>query len=174
MLATHQDAEQRYSAFRKAALTAAMEVLEAENTNGLKLTTITSEALHETTLWQASTRRKVDWDWVEGYSAFKFRYPKRFEMAVWLSDRLIGISMGRPTYVGTALRLDIVEAAPVDLIDRPSVIETVLLGYVIYARLINAKQIRIMHPLNDQVRRYYESFGYQYSYDGDYLHKEVI
>jgi len=95
-------------------------------------------------------------------------------MALWDAGKLIGLSMGRPTYQGTALRLDVVEAAPSDLGDRPSIFETVLLAYGIYARLINAKQIRIMNPVNDRVRTYYESYNYKYVADGDYLFKEIF
>jgi hypothetical protein len=95
-------------------------------------------------------------------------------MALWESKRLIGLSMGRPTYQGTALRLDVVEASPTDLGDRPAIFEAVLLGYGIYARLINAKQIRIMNPVNERVKTYYEKYNYKYVAKGDYLVKEII
>ncbi|MGI9278898.1 MAG: hypothetical protein ACR2PX_04610 [Endozoicomonas sp.] len=81
--------------------------------------------------------------------------------------------MGRPTYFGTALRLDVVEASPVDLGKRPGIFGAVLLGYNVYARLLNAKQVRIMNPINEQVKAYYESFGYQYVTEGDYLFMEL-
>ena len=95
-------------------------------------------------------------------------------MALWESKKLIGLSMGRPTYQGTALRLDVVEASPSDLGDRPNIFETVLLGYGIYARLINAKQIRIMNPVNERVKSYYEKYNYKYVATGDYLFKVVL
>lgn len=81
--------------------------------------------------------------------------------------------MGRPTFYGSAMRLDIIEASPSDTGDRPSIFESVLVAYGIYARLINAKQIRIMNPVNDEVKSYYESFGYVYRFKGDYLFKDV-
>lgn len=40
-------------------------------------------------------------------------------------------------------------------------------------RTASARQIRIMHPINDDVTRYYESFGYRYIASGDYLFREV-
>lgn len=169
MLATHMDAEKRYTELRKQALSATMEVLN----NQIILSGITADALNETKLWDQSQVRIKNWDWIEGYSVFKFRYPKRFEMALWQSNKLIGISMGRPSFNGTAMRLDIVEASPSDLGERPSIFETILMGYGIYARLINAKQIRIMNPVNDAVKSYYESFGYKYVAKGDYLYREV-
>ncbi|MDH5447050.1 MAG: hypothetical protein OEY52_15995 [Gammaproteobacteria bacterium] len=174
MLATHLDTELRYSKIRKEALNAASEILRNRNGTNIVLSEINSDALKASKEWQKSNTRIKNWDWVEGYSVFKFRYPKRFEMALWEARKLIGLSMGRPTYQGTALRLDVVEASPSDLGDRPSIFETVLLGYGIYARLINAKQIRIMHPVNEKVRTYYEKYSYKYVASGDYLFKEVL
>ena len=81
--------------------------------------------------------------------------------------------MGRPTYQGSALPLDYVEASPIDLGERLAIMEAVLLGYAIYARLINAKSIRIMHPVNERVRSYYEKQKYEYVAKGDYLFKEI-
>ena len=95
-------------------------------------------------------------------------------MALWDTHQLIGLSLGRPTYQGTALRLDFVEASPLDLGDRPAIIEFVLLGYDIYARLINAKQIRIMNPINKRVLAYYKKFGYDYVSRGDYLFRSIF
>ena len=77
---------------------------------------------------------------MDGYTAFKFRYPKRFEIAIWQANQLIPLSMGRPTYRGGSLRLDFVEASPRDLGERPSVFDEVLIAYGIYARMLNAKK----------------------------------
>lgn len=173
MLPSHLEAESRYARLRKEALSAATEVLRAGRTSGIVLSEIDTRALTASKHWDASKKRVKNWDWVDGYSVFKFRYPKRFEMALWNENKLIGLSMGRPTYQGTALRLDVVEASPSDLGDRPAIFETVLLAYGIYARLVNAKQIRIMNPVNEQVKLYYESYNYKYVSDGDYLFKEI-
>lgn len=174
MLATHLDAEVRYSKLRKEALNAASEILKNGNGPNIRLTEINALALSASKAWSSSKVRIKDWDWVEGYAVFKFRYPKRFEMALWESSKLIGLSMGRPTYQGTALRLDVVEAAPSDLGVRSNIFEAVLLGYGIYARLIHAKQIRIMHPVNERVKSYYEKYNYKYVAAGDYLFKEIF
>jgi hypothetical protein len=173
MLATHLDAENRYSIIRREALNITSEMLMAGSHPSIRLTEITVAALNASKEWATSKTRIKNWDWIEGYSAFKFRHPKRFEMALWETSRLIGLSMGRPTYQGTALRLDVVEASPLDLGDRPPIFEAVLLGYGVYARLINAKQIRIMHPVNDKVKSYYEQYNYKYVSTGDYLFREI-
>lgn len=175
MLATHKDAEQRYHELRTIALESAERNFLALGKENIKATIITRKALDASKLWSKSTARRVDWDWIDGYSVFKFRYPKRFEIALWQNSQLIGLSMGRPTYsAGTALRLDVVEAPALDLGERPAVLPFVLAAYTIYARLINASQVRIMHPINDAVKSYYTSLGYTYVGKGDYLYKEVI
>lgn len=94
-------------------------------------------------------------------------------MALWQQSALISLS--RSAHVSrSALRLDFIEARPRNLGDRPAVFEEVLVAHGIYARLINARQIRIMHPINDEVRAYYESFGYRYVAQHDYLYREVL
>ena len=174
MLATHLDAEKRYSTIRKEALAAATEVVQGAGNNSIRLSEIDAQALLAFRSWEKSRTRVKDWDWIEGYNSFRFRYPKRFEIALWENNNLIGLSMGRPTYQGSALRLDVVEAAPLDIGDRPSIFDSVLVAYGIYARLLNAKQIRIMNPVNKEVISYYEKFGYRYVAGGDYLSKEVL
>lgn len=174
MLATHLEAEQRYGLLREQALHLTTETIREQGVHKIRLTTINSEALIASKQWERSKIRQTDWDWVDGYGSFKFRYPKRFEMALWDTRQLIGLSLGRPTYQGTALRLDFVEASPIDLGERPAIIELVLLGYEIYARLLNAKQIRIMNPINNTIRSYYEKFGYNYTSHGDYLFRSIM
>jgi hypothetical protein len=173
MHATHLDAEKRYGYIREQALLAAMELLQESGTNDITLKHIDHLALDESKKWARSISRRKDWDWGEGYHAIRFRYPKRFEMAIWHCNNLIGLSMGRPTYYGTALRLDVVEAAPADMVSRPGIMEYILLGYSIYARLINAREVRIMNPVNSQVLDYYKSFGYTYVEHGDYLFRSL-
>jgi len=172
MLATHQDAEQRYSKLRAVALQTAQRTINNAG-KAVKITTIDNAALNASKRWHQSSTRKVDWDWFDGYNAFRFRYPKRFEVALWQTSKLIGLSMGRPTYHGTALRLDVVEGSPPDLGERPAVFDMIQVAYGIYARMINASEIRIMNPINDQVRAYYERYGYQYVPKKDYLYREV-
>ena len=174
MKLTHIDAERRYNKLREQAIRFAQSDLDTRNIHNLKLTTVTSAALQETKKWFSSSTRKVNWDWIREYGYFKFSYPKRFEIALWQKCDLISISLGRPTYNGCNLRLDVIEARPKDLGDRPSVFDEILLAYGVYARMIGATGIRIMNPINNEVKAYYESYGYKYIPKGDYLYREVI
>jgi hypothetical protein len=170
MLATHQDAEQRYAELRKLAL----ETAQKGSSNALRLGTIDAAALAAASGWMGAANRQVDWDWAASYPSLRFRYPKRFEVAAWAAGELVALSFGRPTYHGHSLRLDFVEARPRSLGKRPPVFEEIEIAYDVYARLLNAKEIRIMNPINDEVRAYYESFGYEYVARQDFLFREVL
>ena len=169
-LPSRLDVEQRYKKIRMVAL----EVAQNSIDDHFKLTKITSEAINATKLWDKSTLRQYDWDWQKNYSHYLARYPKRFEVALWEKNNLIAISLGRPTYNATGLRLDVVEAMPRDLGERSSVFDKIILSYEIYARMLNANHIRIMNPVNNTVKALYETYGYRYVQKGDYLSKRVL
>ncbi len=164
------DAEQRYDKIRSLAL----ETAQITADNKFKLTKINVEALEEALSWENSTERKYHWDWKQNYSHYLMNYPKRFEVALWENDILAAISLGRPTYNATGLRLDIVEAMPRDMGDRSTIFEEIIIAYEIYAQMINANHIRIMNPVNDAVKSYYEKYGYSYVPKGDYLMRDII
>lgn len=95
-------------------------------------------------------------------------------MALWQNNALISLWLGRPTYAGTALRLDFVDAAPKELGERVSTMPFVIAGLAAYALIIGARQIRIMHPINETVRNHYATFGYTYEPKDDYLYRELL
>ena len=170
MLATHLDAEQRYTAIRQLTLQVAQGKLSARaEYASLTLKLIDSFALNASKAWENSPSRRVDWNWVEGYSAFKFRYPKRFELAIWANNKLQSLTLGRPTYTGTALRLDFIEASPVK--DKNlKVVPATLFVMLTYAEALGANELRIMNPINEDVKKYYQSLGLTYVAKGDYLY----
>jgi hypothetical protein len=169
MQASHRDAEERYSRIRQAVLDEVNRELLNSSQPGLKARLIEQTALAQSISWGSSRKRRVDWDWVQAYGAFKFRHPKRFEMALWHSSVLVSLSLGRPTYRGTKLRLDFIEGNP----DKPvgvKVFQATFLAMVGYAHALGADELRVMNPINADVRRYYESVGLSYVAKGDYLY----
>lgn len=166
-----QDAERRYNELRKEALKAAEGQLQDRS---LTFTQITQEAVIQTEAWDESALRPYPWNWREGRSRYFSRYPKRFEAALWKENTLIAISLGRPTFGAGSIRLDIIEGAPRDLIDRPNVTRDILFAYEIYAGLLGADYIRIMNPLTEELKAYYTSLGYSYMRDGDYLVRRLL
>lgn len=169
MNAKHLDAERRYDVLRQLALSTAQKNAPAN----IRYTEIDAHASAAAADWNKSPTRQVDWDWAASLPSLRRRHPKRFELALWATSDLIALSFGRPTYNGDHLRLDFVEARPRDLGERPDIFIHVQLAYGIYARLVNAQSLRIMNPINDQVKVYYESFGYVYDKRGDFVQKEI-
>ena len=168
MKATHKDAEDRYTTYRKAVIDEVNKDLLTQRKSLYKATLITNEALIKSVRWEQSPKRRVDWDWINGYSTFKFRYPKRFEMALWYQNKLASLSLGRPTYNGHSLRLDYIEGNP-EKSENVKVFEPTLIAMVAYAEIMGADELRVMHPISTTVREHYERFGLQYIANGDYL-----
>lgn len=169
MLATHQDAERRYNEIRKTAL----RVIASQVSQGLSLSfkLIDESALKASKLWALSSDRLVDWDWVNGYGSFKFRYPKRFELALWHKNELVSLSLGRPTYAGTSLRLDVIEKNPDE--NELKVFPAVIAAMAVYATALSASEIRVMNPINDIVKNYYTKEGFTFVAKGNYLYKKL-
>lgn len=170
MGATHLAAERRYDQLRQLAIELAQENAKP----GVRFETISPQALAIADTWDSAPDRRVLWYWEGGYEVFKFRYPKRFEVALWEKGELTGLSLGRPTYASGSLRLDFIEARPGSRGEKTPVFPEIEAAYMIYAKLLNAKQIRIMKPINEAVRSYYARFGYEYLRQGNYLFREVV
>lgn len=170
MLATHADAERRYEVIRRETLKAA-ESLISRDYPQLRLTTIDAHTLKAADAWSSHPNRRVNWDWLGSYSSIKFRHPKRFEAAVWYKGKLNGLSLGRPTYNGGSLRLDFIEASPVDR--EIAVFEVIIVAMRTYADMLGARELRVMHPINEQVKSYYATHGFSYVKNGDYLYRRI-
>ena len=169
MLATHRDAEERYTKIRQAVLDEVNRDFANRGERGNSAKLVDHNSLSQTHSWKLAPKRRVDWDWVEGYSIFKSRYPKRFEMALWHNNKVVSLTLGRPTYSGSRMRLDLIEACP----DKPKdlkVFEISLFAIGTYAETLGAHELRVMHPINAQVRDYYAGFGLTYVSRGDYLY----
>lgn len=168
MQATHRDAEERYTQIRKAVIDETNRQFLRNGQRNITAKLVDPAALGASKKWLNSARRRVDWDWVQGYSDFRFRYPKRFEMALWHQKSLAGLTLGRPTYTGARLRLDYIEGNP-DKSEDVQVFQPAFVAMAIYAQAIDADELRIMNPINKTVRQYYERFGFTYVARGDFL-----
>lgn len=169
MLATHVDAERRYHEIRKTALRVISgEIQSAAN---LDFRLIDDNALSASQIWKQSKQRLVDWDWFNNYGSFKFRYPKRFELALWHRNNLASLSLGRPTYHGTGLRLDFIEGNPD--IREIKVFPIMMAAITTYAEALGANEVRVMNPINEEVKNYYQKFGLIYIAKGDYLYSRL-
>lgn len=173
MRATHLDAEQRYNGTRNTVIFATQQRLQQDSAyRAIRLAQIDRAALIAAKQWELSPNRHTDWNWFEGYSAFRFAHPKRFELAIWENNELISLTLGRPTYHGTAMRMDFLEAAP-DYEGRIKIFPIAFLALMAYARALGAVEVRLVKPINETVRRYYERHGLIYVAKGDYLYRKL-
>lgn len=148
--------EQRYNKLRLDALNSANRVFDDQN---IQLKLIDNSTYTAFKQWDKQPGRIKDWDWPSTLQEWKIKFPKRFEAAAWKNNKLAGLSLGRPTYAGTGLRLDYIEKAPVTDI---RLVETMLVALTAYGTLLGANHLKIMHPVNTSVRDYYVSFGFTY------------
>lgn len=168
MQATHMEAERKYDSLRRAALRAISS--QIDSTTGLEFNLIDHKALTAAEHWSASPDRRVDWEW-NNYYSFRNAHPKRFELALWQGATLASLSLGRPTYNATGLRLDFIEKNPEPA--ELKVFQITLAAMSVYADLLGARELRVMHPVNNEVREYYETFGLVYVPHGDYLFTRI-
>lgn len=148
--------ESRYTDLRKQSIQLANQALRLPD---VKLALVDTAAYIAFQKWQHHPERKVDWDWPTSWHSWKVNYPKRFECATWKGSRLIGFAMGRPTYRATGLRLDYIEKSPES---SESHLDLTYLALYSYATLLGATHVKIMNPINRDVRDYYEHKGFKY------------
>jgi hypothetical protein len=158
MLATHKQANIKYEDIRKDARTIAQNSLPQYLKGKLKLKGVDRAALTAFSVWQEVPERKVDWDW-NFADRYCFRYPKAFDLSVWHGNSLCSLSLGRPTFKGTEMRLDFIEKTPVISLFSGDMFRVSLLAYETYGDLIGARKIRIMEPTNSKLISYYMSHG---------------
>lgn len=123
---------------------------------------IDNKALVQSRLWASIPERKVDFNWEADYSIYRKRYPKRFELAIWYQNRLESLALGRPSYKGTRVRLELVERVAVNSMLKGRAFAITELSLIAYAELLGAEEVRIMQPINKSVRDYYIQNGYNY------------
>ncbi|MFK5912937.1 MAG: hypothetical protein QM484_01065 [Woeseiaceae bacterium] len=157
MQPSHLKVIQRYEEPRKKARELAKKALPA-HLKGLKLAPVDNAALVAFRALNKEAQRTVDWDW-NFASKYCTRYPKSFDLSVWNGNSLCSLSLGRPTYRGTEMRLDFIEKFTNNPAYSGSMFGVSLLAFEAYAKVIGANQLRIMNPENSKLIKYYASFG---------------
>lgn len=177
MLATHLNAIIRYNETRKQARELAKNALPTHLKQKLKLAPVDYKAITAFRSLQLIQARVEDWDWTFA-SKYCLRYPKAFDLSVWHGNSLCSLSLGRPTYNGTEMRLDFIEKFTSNLLFSGEIFGVSLVAYEAYGKLIGANKLRIMNPTNEKLIKYYSShggFSYKKSLKGNphYLVKSI-
>lgn len=162
MIAEHRATEERYQQARTISRATAWEFLPVSLREAVSFRDIDVLAINLSRRWEEHPERRVLWDWRQIYSAYAFRHPKRFELAIWCSSLLCGLSIGKPTWGEGKLRLDLIEASPQKTPLSGKAVQLTILAAAAYGRHIGATELRIMHPINNTVRQHYISHGFIY------------
>ena len=155
----HKQAEDKYESIREYARLITLELIPYAEKHAISLEGINHKAILKFKIWQHSPERMVHWEWGIGAADYRKRYPKRFEMATWYHNTLCGLTLGRPTTGGSRMRLDFVERRPGINPLKGKIAAISLTAIEVYARLIDAHEVRIMNP-DENLLDYYSSFGY--------------
>ena len=158
MQVTHSNAIHRYNEPRKHARELAMNALPSNLKHKLILAPVDHKAIAAFRSIQTTQARVEDWDWTFA-SKYCFRYPKAFDLSVWHGNSLCSLSLGRPTYNGTEMRLDFIEKFTNNLLFSGEMFGVSIIAYEAYGKLIGASKLRIMNPTNEKLIKYYSSHG---------------
>ncbi len=142
--------------------------------NDISLNGFTPQCQKELRKWEKTGLRRVAWDW--GTVQKKYRaHPKRFELSIWHRNLfLCGATIGKTTCSGGKLRLDFIEASPIRSPLSGLVTDITIAAGIAYARAIGATQLRIMHPVNDNVRNLYLSKpSFAYDDRGNFCYRDL-
>lgn len=173
----------KYNQLRSTALEIAFQQLPDLLTNKFGVTTLKSQvsldgidlkAAQTLKKWEQSGSRLAEWDWDRQLKKYR-THPKRFELAVWHRKHFLsGASIGRPTWSGNRLRIDLIEASPYGGPLEGVITDMVILSATIYGKIIGASQLRIMQPVNERVRSFYMSKpGFAFDARNNFCYKDI-
>lgn len=169
--------KEKYSTFRAEVYKLTPGVI---NIPGVKLTTISGEALNQSSKWGSSGRVPPNggWDWELWISHYRRKYHKRFEAAIWYGSTLCGLCLGKASGKNIHVRLEILEGSP-DLKHplRGRIAFIALTATELYGYACGASQVRIIDPVGGAINSY-KALGYELRNGGkkefSYLAKDLI
>lgn len=140
----------------------------------ISLDGITLKCLKELRKWEETGLRQVSWDWDKVIKKYR-THPKRFELSIWYRKQVLcGATIGAPTWSEGKLRLDFIEANPISSPLNGLIVDIVIATGVVYADAIGATQLRIMKPVNDDVKELYLSKpGFSYNQEGHFCYRDL-
>lgn len=165
MQVAHRKTEDKYQEFREKSRQIAQNALPFGLSDIVNLKAVDSLSLSQSKRWEISDNRRSDanWSWEDSIPDYAYRHPKRFDLAIWYANaQLCGLCIGKPTFTGGRLRLDVIEGSPLEHPLKGKIVSICIVAAEAYADLIGADQIRIMRPLNKELIRYYQSHGFTY------------
>ncbi|KHD06785.1 hypothetical protein PN36_25575 [Candidatus Thiomargarita nelsonii] len=156
MLSLKQALENKYQKIRNFSyLQAQANVIPFD----IMLKPIDTYALESYQKWE---RRIVDWDWIGIVRKYR-KNTKRFEVAIWYQNELMGLALGKPSRAKTLVRINFIEGRT----DRPTILRKRIVPITIkvgmnYSVLLQAKKLFIMEPFPELINYYKGQDGFIY------------
>jgi hypothetical protein len=112
--------------------------------------------------WEGDGRN--EWSWQKAYEIYRGNSNfKRFDLCIKQGVHVSGLTYGMPTKTKTKLKIDIIESTPFsEHKNNHKIFEIISTAAQYYAHLLGADEVRIMNPLNQDLTKYYCSFGYEH------------
>lgn len=158
----HRQAHDKYEVFRREARVEAVNSISRKTGIKVHLDSISAKELAIAKTWEYHEGRHPDfgYDWNKNVSKYVRRHPKHFDLSIHCHGILCGLSIGKPTWAGEKMRIDVIEGAPYNHPLKSNIVSVTVVAFTAYAKLIGADQIRIMEPINDGVTALYERHGF--------------
>lgn len=149
-------------AYTKAELLA---MLGADEAYRIELTEITRDALNAELAWSPdadlAAGRSIGWDWEEAVRHYRYSYPARMELAIWLDGSLCGLMLGKPSVGKLVVKLNYIQGAPVEHDLKGRVVPIAILYAEHYASMLGAEWLGIQDPLDEpDLLDYYRALGF--------------
>lgn len=129
---------------------------------GFNFTPITFADAVQADAWKGKGRD--EWSWKAAYEVYQRKSSfKRFDLCIKHAGFVSGLTYGMPTQTKTKLKVDIIESTPFrEHKNNQKIFEIISTAAQYYAVLLGADEVRIMNPLNDDLVKYYCSYGYEF------------
>ena len=160
----HRKAQEKYEVFRREARAKTEDLVLSQMRAIVNLDSINAKELAIAKTWEFHDGRHPDfgYDWNKHVSKYVRRSPKHFDLSIRSHGVLCGLSIGKPTWAGKKMRIDVIEGSPYNHPLKNKIVTVTVAAFSAYARLIGASQIRIMEPINDGVTALYKRHGFTY------------
>lgn len=166
-----------YSALRARARADATLVLAATGVDlpaDLHTSNINAAALAVCDKWSG---RRVPWSWSGAVRQYR-GIPARFELAIWVGDRLCGLALGSPSKSDLHCAIVYLEGGPEDESSLRGLVFLVATTHLeVYARFLGKREARVVGPANDKIVALAKAVGYDFikapKGQDDYCVKEI-
>jgi len=153
-----QHAEERYRAIRQQARNTVQSELQEISGQDIRLTEITESALEAVDRWRLAPTARAGWSWRREVLKFR-RRPRRVEVAMWHTQTLCGLALGRISDKCVIATIHYIESNPEGNPLAGAVVPYITRYLQVLAYGLGCKEVSIEQPVEALVP-YYTSMGF--------------